>query len=1158
MKRPNALAILGFALVNLLFFWQFWRQAPNQAAWLSDLASRYTCFWEGLDARSRFLSVKLETMLRSETQDPVALFRALESPELQPRTCLRADISPSTLLLDSNGDAIAWSGPGLYHEPPLEEILGKEVGFRQGAITSTLYTAREVKVEAKRWWLIVGVSVRNDRLPFAVAFPGHGERYFFAESVQLPANDRGGFEMIAGPIQNGPRLVVRPPELVPRELPSIVWVLLGGALLSTPFLLLVTPASGVSKLERWLPRLSPWFSPLAILPLLWTAYRLASLGSTNDLGAALGTLLTVETVWRLALFLAVWLIVATCSRPGRNLGSPAIFLILASVGALMAAALKDEGIVALILIVAAIFFLASSLQTKGRHPLVASLEPWVFLVSALVAAALFQVAERQAIVDKTEALKERILQPPSDTEQNDILTELQSFFENRGLEGVAPVLPPEKLDLKDLGYALWSSSPLSQRKGLSALAIETDSGETVSFAAGLPLGSDGRVLPNFSWIDHGPWSETLLVGEADLSWNHQQWGRVQFWYQPLPGFRRVLPARQDPAGLLDLESGINAQVDGQPTTTYGLFDRAGRPVFSPWPVASPLKTLGVSNDRSLEETPEGRSWAFRVPLQEGIGVLFLPSYRAITNLEQVGVQSLLTLCVLAFWLIAFLIAGNPRHLIETIRAGWESMSLSYSRKIVAIFSVWLVVPLIALNILFLHSFDLRLRADRIESAQDAMNSVKSLLLDYLKGLEAGFLIETKVNQELMHWISRLVRHQVNLYWGSQIYSSSQKELMAAGLLPERIPAEVFVAIALENRELAYRETGSKSSRYLEIYSPLNFAGLAPVQRSLFLSVPLLEQEKRIVDQLRSMRTRALLVSTLLILTLIWIGNRLASHLTHPILELIGQTEQIAEGKPVSLRPLPKVSELSALAEAVDLMAIKITENQNQLRSEKEFIQRVVDNISSAVLLLGADARILFQNQIAEKWLGSKVGDSIADLTTAHLAAPLFDLALQGLSTHKPLNRRLQLHASEEARAVDWELIWIPFAGVPPQGLLLIADISDALRAQRLETFVEMASIVAHEVKNPLTPIRLTAEHLRQVYRESSEISSQLLEQCIANILRQVDALQEIASEFSLVSKIPQAIFTLEKLAPLLQENVEAYVLDPDGPQIELDLQDPSI
>ncbi len=88
----------------------------------------------------------------------------------------------------------------------------------------------------------------------------------------------------------------------------------------------------------------------------------------------------------------------------------------------------------------------------------------------------------------------------------------------------------------------------------------------------------------------------------------------------------------------------------------------------------------------------------------------------------------------------------------------------------------------------------------------------------------------------------------------------------------------------------------------------------------------------------------------------------------------------------------------------------------------------------------------------------------------------------------PRDRAAAPGAAEGER--EWSLVWVPLPGTgEPSALLVVEDATEVLRGQRLLAWAEMARIIAHEIKNPLTPIRLSAEHMREVYAARSGAAS---------------------------------------------------------------------
>ncbi len=137
---------------------------------------------------------------------------------------------------------------------------------------------------------------------------------------------------------------------------------------------------------------------------------------------------------------------------------------------------------------------------------------------------------------------------------------------------------------------------------------------------------------------------------------------------------------------------------------------------------------------------------------------------------------------------------------------------------------------------------------------------------------------------------------------------------------------------------------------------------------------------------------------------------------------------------------------------------------------------------------------------------------------------------------------------------EWALIWVPLPGSgEPSALLVVEDATEVLRGQRLLAWAEMARMIAHEIKNPLTPIRLSAEHMMEVYKHDPDHFGRVFERCTNNILTQVDELRSIASEFSAYSSIPRIDPKPADLVESMADLVEGYrAAPPPGVTVEFD------
>ena len=1125
-----AAAALGLALAVL-----FWPRQPSAERWQAETSERYETFWQGLEKDSEEAAARIVPLLRDTAAAP-RLFAVLADsarqsahPDFSPR--------PSFLLLNPDGDAVAWSGKGLQHEPA-PHLAEDGRFFTRGVTAATLWVQRTLQDEKRGWHLIVGVSFPDTRLIFS----SHPLASTVRWSVTDTAGSGGPALEVAGQ-KPGPILRVEGLSFQdPRWLRRLPYLLLLGLLLLPRWLY---------QRGRELPRLLPdLFGPLIFLVLAFLVFWAGKNGwieirdELPDWGTTAGGILLHSTL------LLAGLHFASRSPPQASRPSPRSLDLLglsALLCALLAAASQDRLYLSLLFGAAGSFLLArlwsrASLDSSRRLAVLASF----LLLGAILSASGWHAVSREALRQRIENELLPRLSPPTADEQNAMLTELQAFFDQVDVASVLPAGPgSEAVDLQDFAFALWRRSPLALRWGLSALAIESSSGEASSFSFGLPL--DARLNLQVGIASSWPlpaapgWQEALVSGQATLTSGGEPWGSLRYWLQPRPGYRL------SGAGFEDLRTDLvrgrtfESVADGLPPEVfYALYDIDGKVISSPWPDASSLSPalLDQLDRRTRTETPAGDSWTWLHRGVDGFETLFLPAVGLRSGLERSGFQALLVF--LALSLAVSLIVLN-RASIAGARMLIDLTLRSYSKRLILVYSLLLVLPLITLNFILLRDFRERLKDEQLASAQAAMSSSRSLLLDYLRGLEPGFLIETIVNRELLEWISGLVDHQVNVYWGSQVYASSQLELFTAGLLPRRIPPEVFVGLAFDGSQLGYRRQKAGDTTYLEVYAPLDIEGVSSAQQGLFLSVPLVEQEAETAKEVAAMQRRALLSSLSLLCLLVAVSGWLARKFTEPIVDIIEDTRRISQGL-LAESPKPQDIELRSLADAIEEMSRKIAESRQRLLLEKEFIELVVANIASGVVSLDRELGVLRQNRVAAAMLGTRIGDRLPEALGADPFAELAGFVRGASRQQKPATQRVRIRKNDgNSLGIDeWNLIWVPLEGDEPAALLVVDDVTEILRGQRLEAWAEMARIIAHEIKNPLTPIRLATEHLQQVYLTHPEAFAPIFDRCTANILKHVQELQAIASEFSIYSRIPQAQLETLNLVEVVRELASGY------------------
>ncbi len=799
----------------------------------------------------------------------------------------------------------------------------------------------------------------------------------------------------------------------------------------------------------------------------------------------------------------------------------------------------------------------------------------LLLIAVLLSAVAWELAFRAALCQRIEDEFLAGMRPPSAAEVEELAATIEKFFGQLDLARLTP-RPTAGMEYQDLALAVWSGSPLARLNARSALVVAPlergAAAKASAFSTGVSLTKDHEIVDPEAGFEAriDGWRQSRIEGRVEITAGGQPWGSASWWLQPQPGFAlgAAGSAREILAALLRGEAvGSEEPTQLPPTVLYALFDDEGVALVSPWEFAvpPPLPRLAggdadVAVSVSRMATPAGMARVFSRRESDGREVLYLPLLKPGKALLRLVTHANGVLLPLAMATLLALLLALPRAAFRDLL--WRTFR-SYSKRLVLVFSLLLLVPLLLLNLVILRGVERSQLRDRREGGEGALHAAQRAIKERLLSLASGFDVESLISDEVSR-LPRMIDHEVNLYWGGKFFASSRKELFTAGLLPQRIPGDVFARLALRRYRVASRLNLDFDPPFLELYTPVFHDAGGP---DLVVSVSLQAQQEEDAAVLAGLRGQSLAYTTALIALLLAVGSRLAGDFTRPIQQLVEGTRRIAAGA-TSLDLAPSDLELAALVEAVDEMASRIAEGRHQLLREKALVEGMVDNITPGVVSLDAEYRVLMHNRAAAELLGVQVGDNLLEVARAtDRLRPIADLlratkerrestaspnsANTATTDSTPARTTIRLPGEDGETQKEWTVVSVALPGpAAPGSLLVVEDVTEMLQGQRLAAWAEMARIIAHEIKNPLTPVRLSAEHMRQVYHAGSDQFSEVFERCTTNILTQVDELQQIASEFSTYAHIPRIDLSAGDLRAAMERLIEAYMAaPPDGVEV---------
>jgi two-component system, NtrC family, nitrogen regulation sensor histidine kinase NtrY len=339
-----------------------------------------------------------------------------------------------------------------------------------------------------------------------------------------------------------------------------------------------------------------------------------------------------------------------------------------------------------------------------------------------------------------------------------------------------------------------------------------------------------------------------------------------------------------------------------------------------------------------------------------------------------------------------------------------------------------------------------------------------------------------------------------------------------------------------------------------------------------------QETVRLYNQLESERGRVLFnfgliylgFAILLILAATWLGLWFAERLSRPVGRLAGAAQRVGGGDlDVQVREEEGDDEIAMLGRLFNQMTRQLKgqrealmEGHRQTERRRRLFDSVLSNVTAGVIGLNSEGRVDFVNRAAERLLDMSDGKS--DVTLAE-AVPEFSYLLErlreGAAAAVQEEVRLTRHNKLESLLVRVS-VRRNDSGRLEGFVVAFDDVTDLVSAQRMAAWGDVARRIAHEIKNPLTPIALSAERIKRKFRSQVQ-EPEDLEQYTDVIVRQTNDLRRIVDEFSKFARLPEPdrretdLTKVLKDAVTLQEsgqpNVRFAVQIPPGPQMmELD------
>ncbi|HFD11135.1 MAG TPA: HAMP domain-containing protein [Crenotrichaceae bacterium] len=565
---------------------------------------------------------------------------------------------------------------------------------------------------------------------------------------------------------------------------------------------------------------------------------------------------------------------------------------------------------------------------------------------------------------------------------------------------------------------------------------------------------------------------------------------------------------------------------------------------------------------------------------------------ATQNSAEIGsnYSALLLINALALVLLLVLVGINVYWLISQVRQREAGSRLTV--RMIFVFILLALAPstlVFYYSINFLHQsidswFDVQVdkaMEDALELSQASLDErmrgqlkLTRKMADQLAGMQEN-LAAVELDQ-LREWSEATEMMILSDQKMVLAYSNTMPELMFPGLPSDSILSRVrqgedYVGLdpvldeGLQVRSVV--SVGNDGLRYLQaLYPvPVHMTDLAKGVEDAYVHYKKMGFLRQDLKSTFSLTLFLILLVSLL--AAVWVTFLSIRRLLEPLRELEQGTLAVAAGNYEQRLPVTSRDELGLLVQSFNYMTDQVAQARDETEkahleaeNQRAYLETVLRNLTSGVISIDEDGRLRTANQAADTILNIElkafIGNPMTSLTQAH--PQLSDLVDVLRSSMHKTRSRWQEDINYAGSRGQRQLLCCGTSLVSPHGhcsgaVMVFDDVTDLMRAQRNEAWGVVAQRMAHEIKNPLTPIQLSAERLRskiamRLHGEDSDI----LEKSTRTIIRQVETLKEMVDAFSVYARAPHMNITSLNLNELI-EDIAALYTTQQNLDVELDL-----
>jgi two-component system nitrogen regulation sensor histidine kinase NtrY len=424
-----------------------------------------------------------------------------------------------------------------------------------------------------------------------------------------------------------------------------------------------------------------------------------------------------------------------------------------------------------------------------------------------------------------------------------------------------------------------------------------------------------------------------------------------------------------------------------------------------------------------------------------------------------------------------------------------------------------------------------------------------------------------VDAEFLGEIADQIGADVNVFDGGELVATSREGLLSGGFISPTMNPGAFVKVSMMGVDHALSTEKAGRYRYQVAYVPLSSPDL---EDAAAVGVPLLFRPESYSVEVDKARSVVLSLFALLSAATIGLGLILARGIFEPLKGLLEGTKRIARGDFSFALPAKRKDEIGTVVEAFNEMTRQVSRSQTALEERRKHLEVILVSIATGVISTDASNRVSAVNRAAERILGTPggalLGKTVEELAGAGVLPDFFSRLSRGAAESGGASAadagargpadgssEVDIIKGGERRTIKYMRTEMNNEGRYLGTVFVFDDLTELISSKKLSAWVEMARQIAHEIKNPLTPIKLSTQFMVRAHQEKSADFDRIFSEGSETIMQQVDVLRNIASEFSSFGRLQQLHLAPHRIVPVLEEIVSPYRRNSAGVAVSLDL-----